>query len=58
MTDEITKRKCEKCEKEVEINTPREHPDGWVRIGRSQYGKKYDKQGIGWWCPDCKIEVM
>jgi hypothetical protein len=48
-------RKCEKCGKEIEINKPREHPEGWVATGWSRYGKKHDNRGIAWWCPECKV---
>ena len=43
--------KCESCGGDVVYH---EWPAGWSQTGGSKYGEKYDKDGIAWWCPQCK----
>jgi len=43
-------KKCNGCGKTVHTLG---WPKGWVKIGTSRYGKRYDRDGIAWWCSSC-----
>lgn len=47
--------RCEQCAGDVLYL---QWPVGWVRTGRSKYKTEYCKDGIAWWCPECKATVM
>lgn len=44
--------KCEVCEKVV---PSKPFPAGWFQRGQSKYGKQYQRAGVAWFCPTCKL---
>jgi hypothetical protein len=48
--------KCEDCGKESP-GWPAGWPAGWVKSGASKHGRKYEKSGIAWHCPDCRRKL-
>lgn len=46
--------KCDNCGGDAVFV---EWPAGWIQIGTSKYGKKYDKDGLAWLCPRCREKL-
>lgn len=46
--------KCEDCGGDAFY---REWPAGWMQTRGSQWGTKYQKDGIAWHCPACRFRL-